>query len=172
MQFQPSRRHQGNTFINLYISILDNTAGPLVIALWPLPVLCAGRLTLAGVGDATWPPDPLWICPVGQTAADGRKGAEWGQGVYFSSPAESRPEPKPVCLQSPCFEPRGCNLVTDYRRPWKKRTASFVLILKSQWLILDTCSLRLLIFLNSLASMMLQSDIHVSRWCQMCNSNL
>lgn len=32
-QLQPSRRHKGNTFINLYISILDNTAGTLAIAL-------------------------------------------------------------------------------------------------------------------------------------------
>lgn len=102
-QLQPSRRHKGNTFINLYISILDNTAGTLAIALWPFPVLCAGWLTLAGVGDATQPPDPLWVCPVGQTAADGRKGGKWGQGVYFSSLAESRFEPKPVCLQSPCW---------------------------------------------------------------------
>ena len=79
--------YKGNTLINLYILIQDTTTGPLAIALRPFPVLCAGRLTLAGVGDCNTAPcslAPLSVCPMGHRAADGREGGEWGQGASSS----------------------------------------------------------------------------------------
>lgn len=73
-QLQPSGPHTGNTVTNLYISNSRQHCWTSCDCPLTPPCPLCWEANPGRVGDATQPLIPLWVCPVGQTAADGRKG--------------------------------------------------------------------------------------------------